>query len=169
MYIIPPPYQRAYCSKPKRAVYNTPCRASPLLCSWHSVWSCEVLTRQNQSVQLRLYLCICIPTLAQSWAFSKDYGAKIVIISEYCIKKEKNFLKMLWVDVWLAVKLWLLPLCLYKNKNTWGSLFLVQKAKLLKETAYQLRYTCTTAWRHAHNSWCATAQQLMCGLRSYVF
>ena len=76
MYIIPPPYQRAYCSKPKRAVYNTPCRAFPLLCSWHSVWSCEVLTRQNQSVQLRLYLCICIPTLAQSWAFSKDYGCK---------------------------------------------------------------------------------------------
>ena len=26
--------------------------------------------------QLRLYLCICIPTLAQSWAFSKDYGCK---------------------------------------------------------------------------------------------
>ena len=76
VYIIPPPYQRAYCPKPKRAVYNTPCRASPLLCSWHSVWSCEVLTRQNQSVQLRLYLCICIPTLAQSWAFSKDYGCK---------------------------------------------------------------------------------------------
>ena len=76
VYIISPPYQRAYCSKPKRAVYNTPCRASPLLCSWHSVWSCEVLTRQNQSVQLRLNMYMSPRPPALLWAFSKGYGCK---------------------------------------------------------------------------------------------
>ena len=139
VYIIPPPYQRAYCSKPKRAVYNTPCRASPLLCSWHSVWSCEVLTRQNQSVQLRLnmYMSPWPPAL---WGLSARVTvAKIVIISEYCIKKERNFLKMLWVDVWLAVKLWLLPLCLYKNKK----LFQQLQLPLLKTI---LRCFCKMAW-----------------------
>ena len=37
--------------------------AFPLLCSWQEVWSCEVLTRQNQSVKVRL-ICIyvSIPT-----------------------------------------------------------------------------------------------------------
>lgn len=41
--------------------------------------TCLKLRSSNQSKpkrQLRLYLCICIPTLAQSWAFSKDYGCK---------------------------------------------------------------------------------------------
>ena len=76
VYIIPPPYQRAYCLKPKRAVYNTPCRASPLLCSWHSVWSCEVLTRQNQSVQLRLNMYMLPWPPAFLWAFSKGYDCK---------------------------------------------------------------------------------------------
>ena len=76
VYIIPPPYQRAYCPKPKMAVYNTPCRASPLLCSWHSVWSCEVLTRQNQSVQLRLNMYMSPWPPAFLWAFGKGIDCK---------------------------------------------------------------------------------------------
>lgn len=64
------------CSKPKRTVYNTPCRASPLLCSWHSVWSCEVLTRQNQSVQLRLNMYMSPWPPAFLWAFGKGIDCK---------------------------------------------------------------------------------------------
>ena len=91
VYIISPPYQRAYCSKPKRTVYNTPCRASPLLGSWHSVWSCEVLTRQNQSVQLRLNMYMS-PRPPALWGLSARVTvAKIVIISISCIKKWRFF------------------------------------------------------------------------------
>ena len=76
-YIIHPPYQRTMIRpKPMRAVYNTPCEASPLLCFLTDSWSCEVHRPSKPKRQLRLYLCICIPTLAQSWAFSKDYGCK---------------------------------------------------------------------------------------------
>ena len=56
--------------------YNTPCEVSPLLCF---LTTCLKLRSSNTSKpkrQLCLYLCICIPTLAQSWAFSKDYGCK---------------------------------------------------------------------------------------------
>ena len=56
--------------------YITPLGAFPLLCSWQMVWSCEVHRPSKPKRQLRLYLCICIPTLAQSWAFCKDYGCK---------------------------------------------------------------------------------------------
>ena len=58
-----------------RAVYNTPCEVPIAL----FLTTCLKLRSSNQSKpkrQLRLYLCICIPTLAQSWAFSKDYGCK---------------------------------------------------------------------------------------------
>ena len=76
-YIIHPPYQRTMIRpKPMRAVYNTPCEASPLLCFLTDSWSCEVHRPSKPKRQLRLYLCICIPTLAQSWAFSKDYSCK---------------------------------------------------------------------------------------------
>ena len=36
--------------------YNTPLGAFPLLCFWLTVWSCEVLTRQNQSVSNAFYV-----------------------------------------------------------------------------------------------------------------
>ena len=128
------------CSKPKRAVYNTPCRASPLLCSWQLNWN----LRDSRIVKTKAYsyalICICRPDLLPSCGLSARVTvAKIVIISEYCIKKERNFLKMLWVDVWLAVKLWLLPLCLYKNKK----LFQQLQLPLLKTI---LRCFCKMAW-----------------------
>ena len=69
------------------------------------IGTCEIRESSKPKRQLRLYLCICIPTLAQSWLSARITVAKIVIISENCIKKERNYLKMLWVDVWLAVKL----------------------------------------------------------------
>ena len=140
VYIIPPPYQRAYCAKLKRAVYDTPCRASTLLCSWLLNWN----LRDSRIVKTKAYsyalICICRPDLLPSCGLSARVTvAKIVIISEYCIKKERNFLKMLWVDVWLAVKLWLLPLCLYKNKK----LFQQLQLPLLKTI---LRCFCKMAW-----------------------
>ena len=139
VYIIPPPSQRAF-ARSQRGLYIIHLVGRPhCFVLDNLIGTCEIHESSKPKRQLRLYLCICIPTLAQSWAFSKDYGAKIVIISEYCIKKERNFLKMLWVDVWLAVKLWLLPLCLYKNKK----LFQQLQLPLLKTI---LRCFCKMAW-----------------------
>ena len=91
VYIIPP-YQRAYCSKPKRAVYNTPCRASPLLCSWQLYWN----LRDSRIVKTKAYsyalICICRPNLLPSWGLSARVTvAKIVIISISRIKKWRFF------------------------------------------------------------------------------
>ena len=92
VYIISPPYQRAYCSKPKRAVYDTPCRASPLLCSWQLNWN----LRDSRIVKTKAYsyalICICRPGLLPSCGFSARVTvAKIVIISLSCIRKWRFF------------------------------------------------------------------------------
>ncbi len=51
-------------SKPMKAVYNTPYEAFCIALFLTTRRVCEVLTRQNQSVQLRLFLCIGLPTCA---------------------------------------------------------------------------------------------------------
>ena len=51
-----------------RVVYNTPHVAFPLLCFWTIHRVCEVLTSQNQSVQLRL---IMYPSA--HWGFRYEY------------------------------------------------------------------------------------------------
>ena len=111
MYIISPPYQRAYCSKPKRAVYDTPCRASPLLCSWQLNWN----LRDSRIVKTKAYsyalICICRPDLLPSCGLSARVTvAKIVIISISRIKKmEFFFMKAMFfrflfvfVDIWIV-------------------------------------------------------------------
>ena len=105
VYIIPPPYQRAYCPKPKRAVYNTPCRASPLLCSWQLYWN----LRDSRIVKTKAYsyalICICRPDLLPSCGLSARVTvAKIVIISISRIKKMEFFL---WKQCFSAFYLFL--------------------------------------------------------------
>jgi len=63
-----------------------PHRASPLLCFWPIVWIFQVLTRQNQSVQLRL-LCICIPPLLSHFRTS---GKSSLCKSKHLIVNEKQ-------------------------------------------------------------------------------
>ena len=80
------------CSKPKRAVYNTPCRASPLLCSWQLNWN----LRDSRIVKTKAFsyalICICRPDLLPSCGLSARVTiAKIVIISISRIRKWRFF------------------------------------------------------------------------------
>lgn len=109
-YIIHPPYQQTMIRpKPMRAVYNTPCEASPLLCFLTDSWSCEVHRPSKPKRQLRLYLCICIPTLAQSWAFSKDYDCKDNDIFWKLYQKEEKIIIIFSVicpKMYLSASFW---------------------------------------------------------------
>ena len=66
----------------KGCIYDTPHEAFPLLCFWQIDWICEIQIRQNQSVQLRLYVYMSTPPLP-SWSFQQGYDtAKVTIIIE---------------------------------------------------------------------------------------
>ena len=92
-----------------RAVCNTPCEASPLLCFWQLVWRCEVLTSQNQSVSYAFIYVYVSPTLAQSWAFSKDYDCKDNDNFWKLYQKEEKIIiifSVIWQKMYLSASFW---------------------------------------------------------------
>ena len=83
------PITHCYTTCSGRNVY-TPHRASPLLCFWQTVWSCEVLTRQNQSVQLRLLCIYAHPCFSPCRGFQQELVCKNKYNNGYIKLKTRN-------------------------------------------------------------------------------
>ena len=92
-YIIHPPYQRTQIRpKPKRAVYNTPHRASPLLCSWQTVELARFLLRQNQSVSYAFIYVYVSPPYPIRGLSARITIAKITVYNDNVLYFNRIFL-----------------------------------------------------------------------------
>ena len=89
------------CPKPMRDVYDTSHRAFPLLCSWHTVWICEILTASKPKRTVTpLFICMSThPQPVRAFRNGIDIAnlVYICIIAKFFERKMESFLQKIHI------------------------------------------------------------------------